>query len=159
MCIWTYTINSMKSKLFCSAAFFGAAMLSAQQFHTEERMQEMRAARADMMVQSLKVSPKEEAEFRRIYSEYHDSQRKIKSRFSSDFNPEKLSDAEALQKLNESFEVGEALLNNRRAYSQKMQSVLSPQQVLKLFSTEGMVRQKIIHQQAAHECKAVKKHP
>ena len=59
-------------------------------------------------------------------------------------NLENLSDEEATKRLNQSFDVGQQLLNNRRAYAEKFLKILSPQQVLTLFQTEGKMREKML---------------
>ena len=55
-----------------------------------------------------------------------------------------LSDEEATRRLNQSFDVGQQLLNNRRTYADKFLKILTPQQVLKLFQTEGKMREKLL---------------
>ena len=61
---------------------------------------------------------------------------------------ENLSDEEAKVKLEQSFEVGQQLLNNRKVYAEKMQKIISPQKVLKLFQSEGMMRDKMNERRA-----------
>ena len=46
---------------------------------------------------------------------------------------QELSDAEAKQMIDQSFDVGLQLLNNRKLYTEKFLKILSPQQVLKAF--------------------------
>lgn len=96
------------------------------------------------MMEHLDISEEKKEKFKNLYSQYQDEQREIKKRFSNDFDPDKLTDEEAGQKLEESFEAGEALLNNRRSFARKMQGVLKPQEMLKLFRTEGMLREKMM---------------
>ena len=43
----------------------------------------------------------------------------IKSQFDSNFNPETLSEEEAKVKLQQSFDVGQKLLDNRKKYADK----------------------------------------
>lgn len=113
-----------------------------------ERSQLIKQIRENMMVEDLKISEDKKESFAKIYSEYQDAQTEIKSQFRSDFNPETLSDDEARQKLHESFVVGEKLMENRRKYAEKLQQVLSPQQVLKLYQTEGAMREKLMDRKA-----------
>ena len=51
---------------------------------------------------------------------------------------------EAKQMIDQSFEVGLQLLNNRKLYTEKFLKILSPQQVLKLFDHEGQIREKMM---------------
>jgi hypothetical protein len=46
--------------------------------------------------------------------------------------------------IDQSFEVGLQLLNNRKLYTEKFLKILSPQQVLKLFDHEGQIREKMM---------------
>ena len=96
------------------------------------------------VLKDLKISSEKEAAFKSLYSEYQNQQKAIKEKFIIDKNLENLSDDEANKRLNQSFEVGQQLLNNRKAYADKFLQILSPQQVLKLFQTEGKVREKIL---------------
>lgn len=109
----------------------------------EERKALLTRFRNNMVMDNLNIDPKHKAEFTALYNEYLDNQKKIKSEFNSNFNPETLSDEEAKQKLQQSFEVGQKLLDNRKKYADKMQQVIPCQKVLKLFQSEGMMRDKM----------------
>ncbi|MPT46221.1 MAG: hypothetical protein E2599_23380, partial [Klebsiella sp.] len=99
--------------------------------------------RNNMVMENLNIDPSDKTEFTEIYNEYLDRQRQIKSQFNSNFDPEALSDEEAKAKLQQSFEVGQKLLDNRKKYAEKMQQVIPCQKVLKLFQSEGMMRDKM----------------
>uniref|UniRef100_A0AAU6WQ54 DUF3135 domain-containing protein n=2 Tax=Chryseobacterium TaxID=59732 RepID=A0AAU6WQ54_9FLAO len=94
-------------------------------------------------MENLDIDPSDKAEFTDVYNEYLESQKEIKSQFNSNFNPETLSDEEAKAKLQQSFEVGQKLLDNRKKYADKMQQIIPCQKVLKLFQSEGMMRDKV----------------
>lgn len=98
----------------------------------------------NMLVEELKVPAKDRESFKRMYSEYQDSQRRIKEGFSHDFDPDKLSDQQAREKLEESFRYGERMIDTRREYARKMQGVIGPQQVLKMFKHEGEMRDRML---------------
>lgn len=115
-----------------------------KQMTPEQRRELLKQFRENIMIQDLAIEDKNKERFKSLYSEYQESQKEIKDRFKMDFDPDKLSDAEAKQKLEESFDMGEKLLDNRRVYAQKMQSIMKPQQVLKMFRTEGMIREKTL---------------
>lgn len=115
-----------------------------RQMSPEQRRELLKQVRENMMMEDLKIEDKNKDQFKKVYSEYQDAQSEIKGKFTTDFDPDQLSDAEARQKLEESFQMGEQLLDNRRKYSQKMQSIMKPQQVLKMFRTEGMIRERTL---------------
>lgn len=109
----------------------------------EERKNLLTQFRNNMMIEMLNVPAQDKDEFTRMYTEYIESQNKIKSKFDSDFDPDKLSEEEAKQKLQQSFDVGQQLFENRKKYAEKMQTVIPCQKVLKLFQSEGMMRDKM----------------
>lgn len=119
-----------------------------RQMSPEQRKELLKQVRENMMIQDLDIQEGNKERFKKVYSEYQEAQKEIKDRFQTDFDPDKLSDNEAQQKLNESFDMGEQLLNNRRKYAQKMQSIIKPQQVLKMFRTEGMIREKTLERRS-----------
>lgn len=109
----------------------------------EERKALLTKFRNNMVMENLNIDPSDKTEFTEIYNEYLESQKQIKSQFNSNFNPETLSDDEAKAKLQQSFDVGQKLLDNRKKYADKMQQVIPCQKVLKLFQSEGMMRDKM----------------
>ncbi|MHA6696613.1 hypothetical protein [Chryseobacterium sp. A321] len=111
----------------------------------EKRRELYRSFREDVLIEELKVQKEKQAEFKRVYSEYQESQRRIKDRFDNGYNPDALSDSEAKIKLEESFDYGQKLIENRREYSNKMQRVIRPQQVIKMFRVEGQMRDRMLN--------------
>ncbi|MEI7487207.1 MAG: hypothetical protein WCJ72_07310 [Chryseobacterium sp.] len=109
----------------------------------EERKALLAKFRNNMVIDNIDIEASDKAEFTQLYNEYLDNQKQIKSQFNSNFNPETLSDDEAKAKLQQSFEVGQKLLDNRKKYADKMQQVIPCQKVLKLFQSEGMMRDKM----------------
>ncbi|MGX5684644.1 hypothetical protein ACWKWW_08780 [Chryseobacterium cucumeris] len=109
----------------------------------EERKELLKKFRDNMIMDNLNVDPDDKAEFTQLYNEYLDSQRQIKSQFNSNFDPESLTDDEAKAKLQQSFELGQKLLDNRKKYADKMQQVIPCQKVLKLFQSEKMMKDKM----------------
>ncbi|MDC8105990.1 hypothetical protein ACNFU2_13960 [Chryseobacterium sp. PTM-20240506] len=109
----------------------------------EERKDLLKKFRDNMMLDNLNVDEKDKAEFTAIYNEYIDNQKQIKSQFNPDFDPDKMSDEEAKVKLQQSFELGQKLLDNRKKYAEKMQRVVPCQKVLKLFQSEWRMRDKM----------------
>ncbi len=109
----------------------------------EERKDLLKKFRNNMVTDNLDIDAEDKAEFTQLYDEYLENQKQIKSQFNPNFDPEALSDEEAKAKLQQSFEVGQRLLDNRKKYADKMQQIIPCQKVLKLFQTEGMMRDKM----------------
>ncbi|WP_294276509.1 hypothetical protein [uncultured Chryseobacterium sp.] len=109
----------------------------------EERKDLLKKFRNNMVTDNLDIDAEDKAEFTQLYDEYLENQKQIKSQFNPNFDPEALSDDEAKAKLQQSFEVGQRLLDNRKKYADKMQQIIPCQKVLKLFQTEGMMRDKM----------------
>ncbi|KQS90022.1 MULTISPECIES: hypothetical protein [Chryseobacterium] len=109
----------------------------------EERKALLIKFRNNMVLEQLNIDADDKEEFTKLYNEYMDKQKQIKSQFDSDFNPETLSEEEAKTKLNQSFDVGQQMLDNRKEYAEKMQKVIPCQKVLKLFNSESMMRDKM----------------
>ena len=110
----------------------------------QERMSLLKQFRQNMVVSQLDVPQNDQQEFKQLYNEYQEKQNEIKSKFKPNEDYENMSDEEAKQQLNQSFEVGQQLLDNRKAYSQKFMKVIKPQQVLQMYQTEGRMRNKIL---------------
>ena len=115
-----------------------------QKMSPQERMSLLKQFRQNMVVSELDVPENNQEQFKSLYSEYQEKQNEIKSKFKPNEDYENMSDEEAKQQLNQSFEVGQQLLDNRKAYSQKFMKVISPQQVLQMYQTEGKMRNKIL---------------
>ncbi|MGA9212633.1 hypothetical protein [Kaistella sp.] len=110
----------------------------------EERKLLLKEFREKMIIAELAVPENSQPEFKNIYSQYQDKQNDIKSKFTANEDYENMSSEEAVRQLDQSFEVGQQLLDNRRNYAQKFMKVISPQQVLQMYQTEGKMRNKIL---------------
>ena len=115
-----------------------------QKMSPQEKMSLLKQFRENMMVSELDVPQNDQTEFKTLYAEYQDKQNSIKSRFKPSEDYDNMSDEEATKQLNESFDVGQQLLDNRKIYAQKFLKVLKPQQVLQMYQTEGKMRSKIL---------------
>ncbi|WP_234109497.1 hypothetical protein [Chryseobacterium sp. R2A-55] len=115
-----------------------------QKMSPEERISLLKQFRENMIVSQLDVQKSDQTEFKTLYAEYQDKQNEIKSKFNSNQNYENMNDEEAKKQLNLSFEVGQQLLDNRKAYAEKFLKVISPQQLLQMYQTEGKIRNKIL---------------
>lgn len=98
----------------------------------------------NIVIDDLDIPKEKQDEFKTMYAEYQNNQKQIKEKFYVDKNLDNLSDDEATKRLNQSFDVGQQLLNNRRTYADKFLKILTPQQVLTLFQTEGKMRDKLL---------------
>ncbi|MBP7974149.1 MAG: hypothetical protein KAY95_03405 [Kaistella sp.] len=115
-----------------------------QKMSPQEKMSLLKQFRENMMVSELDVPQTDQPEFKTLYAEYQEKQNSIKSRFKPSEDYENMSDEEAKRQLNESFDIGQQLLDNRKIYAQKFMKVLKPQQVLQMYQTEGKMRSKIL---------------
>lgn len=110
----------------------------------EQKKEFYEKLKTETMMDDLKIDDAKKEEFKKLYDEYQESQKKIKSGFNSNFDASQLSEEEAKKKLDESFNVGQQLMENRKKYSKEMQKVMSPQQILKMFQNEGTMREKMM---------------
>lgn len=111
----------------------------------EQRMKLMHDAAAMMTIRNLQVPAEKQEAFKKLLFEYGQSQKAIKDKFKNNNVSEfDLSDTEAKKLLDQSFDLGQQLLNNRKVYAEKFLKILTPQQVLKLFKQEGKMREKLM---------------
>ena len=155
----------MKKSLYAFLLFISVFMIKAQEsprpdfknmsqqerreyiksLSPEQRRKLMEDAAAMMAIRNLKIPVEKQDSFKKLLSEYSQSQRAIKEKFKPNkARNHELSDAEAKQMIDQSFDVGLQLLNNRKLYTEKFLKILSPQQVLKLFDHEGQIREKLM---------------
>lgn len=113
----------------------------------DERKALLKEFREKMMISELEVPKENEVEFRDLYTEYQESQKQIKNKFTPKETYDELSEEEAKAELERSFIIGQQLLDNRKKYSQKFQRLIKPQQVLELFQTEGKMRDQLNERQ------------
>ncbi|UJF30842.1 hypothetical protein L0B70_05540 [Kaistella sp. 97-N-M2] len=115
-----------------------------QKMSPQQRMSLLQQFRENMMVSELEVPKTNEEEFKTLYAEYQQKQNEIKSKFKPSGNYDNMSDDEAKKQIDESFEIGQQLLDNRKIYCEKFMKVIKPQQVLQMYQTEGKMRNKIL---------------
>lgn len=115
-----------------------------QKMKPDERMSLLKEFREKMIISELAVPQNNQPQFKVLYSEYQDKQNEIKAKFTANEDYDNMTDEEATKQLNQSFEVGQQLIDNRKNYAQKFMKVISPQQVLKMYQTEGRMRNKIL---------------
>ena len=115
-----------------------------QKMSPKERMSLLQEFRENMLVSTLDVPQNTQDDFKTLYAEYQDKQNQIKSKFKADHDYENMSDEEAKTQLDESFDIGQQLLDNRKLYADRFLKVIKPQQVLQMYQTEGKMRNKMI---------------
>lgn len=115
-----------------------------QKMSPQERMATLQEFRENMMITELELPTNAQDDFKALYSEYQNKQNEIKSKFKSSDNYENMTDEEAKKQIDESFEVGQQLLDNRKVYCEKFMKIIKPQQVLQMYQTEGKMRNKIL---------------
>lgn len=115
-----------------------------QKMKPEERILLLKEFREKMIISELAVPENNQPEFKILYSEYQDKQNEIKAKFAPKEDYENMSEEEATTQLNQSFDVGQQLLDNRKNYAEKFVKVITPQQVLRMYQTEGRMRNKIL---------------
>lgn len=110
----------------------------------KEKHQLLLKYREDMQVEKLKISAEKEETFRQIYRAYHKELGEIKNGFNPKFDIDNLTEKEALEKLEKSFSIGEKYIECRRKYTKEFLKIISPQQILKMFRIEGMMKEKMM---------------
>ncbi len=115
-----------------------------KQMSPEQRSKLMENAVVNMTIRNLMVPEEKQDAFKKLLKEYHESQKAIKDKFKPSFSKDNLSDADAKKTLEQSFELGQQLLDNRKLYADKFLKILTPQQVLKLFSQEKKMHEKMM---------------
>ena len=86
-----------------------------QKMSPQERMSLLKQFRQNMVVSELDVPQTSQPEFKSLYEEYQEKQNEIKNKFTPSEDYENMSDEEAKRQLNQSFEVGQQLLDVSKA--------------------------------------------
>lgn len=115
-----------------------------QKMSPKERVSLLQEFRENMLVSTLEVPQNTQDDFKSLYAEYQDKQNEIKTKFKPGTDYENMSDEEAKRQLQESFDIGQQLLDNRKIYCEKFMKVIKPQQILQMYHTEGKMRSKMI---------------
>ena len=115
-----------------------------KQLPPEQRKKIMEESLVNMTIRNLMISTEQQEPFKKLYKEYKDRQWAITSQFKQDFNAPPNNDLEAQKKLTQSFDLAQQLLNHRKIYTDKFLKILTPQQVLRLFSLEKKAKEKLM---------------
>lgn len=117
-------------------------MLSEQE--KAQRKAEFLRMRQQQLIEELQIPAAQQQEFLTLYQEYQNSQQQIREKFQTSRSFGDLTDAQARQQLEQSFVLGQQLLDNRRRYAERFGRFLKPQQILKLYQNESRLRSKIM---------------
>lgn len=109
---------------------------------------ELSTRQATRQAKELKLDDKTQAWFIPLYAEYQDTLRAVRSqgmqRSKADGEkadkkkePQKLTDAEALQRIEQLFDNEEKTLTLKRAYYKRFKEKLTPQQLLSIFNQQA----------------------
>ena len=113
----------------------------------KEKSEALKQFKEDLVLSELQIPENQKDLFVEIYDEYQMKQKQIKNKFKPKRDFDNMTDEEANAELENSFEVGQQLLDLRKEYAEKFGQVIKPQKVLQLFQTEGMMRNKMLNHQ------------
>lgn len=102
----------------------------------EERKNLMFKMKSSKIIKELDIPTENQEAFRKLYLDYMNDQHAIREKFKPATSHENLSDADARLRINQSFEVAQQLLNNRKLHTERFLKILKPQQVLQLHHLE-----------------------
>lgn len=109
----------------------------------EQRRKIMKETMALMLIKRLEVPAEKQDAFKKLLTEFHESQKAIRDKFQIKPSQENLGEDEARRLLSQSFELSQQLLNNRKGYTERFLKILTPQQVLKLYDQEKKMRENL----------------
>lgn len=109
----------------------------------DEKKALIRQLREKELIKELNLDPSKEKQFSKTFQDYLQSQREIKNLFKRKENFKEMTEQEAKTELENSFVVGQKLMDDRKKYSQEFLKFMSAKQVLQLFHSEMKMREKI----------------
>lgn len=102
----------------------------------EERKNLMFKMKSNKIIKELDIPAENQEAFRKLYLDYMNDQHAIREKFKPATPHENLSETDARLRINQSFEVAQQLLNNRKLHTERFLKILKPQQVLQLHYLE-----------------------
>lgn len=109
-----------------------------------ERMELFRNAILQEVVKKMNLPQDKIHDFTEIYSEYQLKIHAVKEAYPMQEKLDELTEEEAKKILNNSFIVSEKLLEIRKEYAKKFQTIISTHKVIELFHYEGRIRKRIM---------------
>lgn len=129
--------------------------VSGQRPETREKIE---AARIALITERLNLSPEQAQRFWPVYNEYNQKRHDLQQEFQQlrgSFDPKNASEEESRKMLEAGMKVKERQLDLERTYAERMQQVISTQQLLSLRKAEDdfreMLMQRIRDQQRQRE--------
>ncbi|SFI29907.1 hypothetical protein [Halpernia frigidisoli] len=113
----------------------------------KEKSDALKQFKEDLVLSELQIPDDQKDNFVTVYNDYQAKQKLIKNKFKAQRDFNSMTEDEASSELDNSFEVGQQLLDLRKEYAEKFSKIIKPQKVLQLFQTEGMMRSKMMNHQ------------
>ena len=133
--------------------YFLSVPLFAQDQDTEpvtrnkEAMEKIQSARIALITSRLGLTPEQAQKFWPIYNEYIEKRRGFMRELNQDrqgANPGNLTDQQSQQLMDQSMKIKQQMLDLEKDYSQRLQKVITSQQMLELRKAEQDFRRMII---------------
>lgn len=141
----------MKQKLntYILIFFLGISFVSAQK---KNSFSKIKTLKVNYISEALDLSPETAQVFWPIYNAYQESSKlyrftevnKIKEKINSFSNVAQISDKDAKSISKDFLEIEKQRLQNKLNYFEKIQKVLSPQQILQLYLSEIEFNKKVL---------------
>ena len=138
----------MKKSIIIALAFIAAVCVNvnAQNNNRDSRRAEMQARMTERLIKDLKLTDEQKAKFEPIYANYQKELadlRQNQTREQADQQKKELTDAEATAQLQKVFsrqaeqiQQSQLRLDIQKKYCAELSSVLTPQQLLRVFSPQ-----------------------
>jgi len=110
-------------------------------------LEKVEAAKIALITERLNLTPEQAEKFWPIYKEFNDKQRGLRQEFQqmrAGHDPKTASDAENKQMLNKGLQIKQRQLDLEKTYSNRMQQVISTQQLMSLRKAENDFRQMLM---------------
>lgn len=122
--------------LFALLVLLAAGPLAAQ---SKEAMKKIEAARIALITERLELSPEQAEKFWPIYREYNEKRRELRAELRDakrDVRPAELTEEQSRALMNLAMEIKQSELKLERDYSDRLQSVITNRQLLRLKNAE-----------------------
>ena len=113
----------------------------------KEAMEKIQSARIALITSRLGLTPEQAQKFWPIYNEYLEKRRGLARELNQDrqgTDPNNMTDQQSQQLMNQSMQIKQQMLDLEKDYSQRLQRVITSQQLLELRKAEQDFRRMII---------------
>lgn len=133
-----------KASLYLALAFGLLPLLAQAQPRTlDDRVEALRIA---FFTEKLQLTPEESQNFWPLYNEYQEKEKSIRKSYRDDKSLELMSDAEAEQLIQNSFEMEEQMLSLKKDYYQKIRKVLPVRKLALLSRIERQFKERLLEE-------------